>query len=160
MDLPQLLRKLGWLAFGLMWVPFAGIFIGMIGLPSGDYAWSELPILTRTSMVLVGFFTVASMGLLFGAPVVSGLANRSVLSQGVPAKAKVVSISDTGLTVNNNPVVRLALEVHPPGGSIFQAETEKLISRLQVPQFQPDQWVDVKYHPQTRAVAIADEAGQ
>jgi hypothetical protein len=69
----------------LMWLPFATMFIGMIGLPNGDYAWGELPILTRTSLLAVGALAIASTILLVGATIVSGVENSEILKDGQPA---------------------------------------------------------------------------
>jgi hypothetical protein len=86
--------------------------------------------------------------------VISGLANQAVLKQGQLAPAKVLKIETTGTTVNHNPVVRLRLEVRPPGQPPFEAETERLVSIIDIPQFQPGAMVHVKYDPATKAVAV------
>jgi hypothetical protein len=39
---------------------------------------------------------------------------------------------------------------------VFQAETERLISRLEVVQVQPGATVKVRFDPATHAVALAD----
>lgn len=148
------MRRLSWILFGLMWIPFTGIFIGMIGLPEGDYAWIELPMITRTSIILTGLLGGLSMLIMIGIPIISWLRNREVRDEGLPAQAKILKIWDTGTTINQNPVVGLLLEVHPPGGTPFQAETEQLISRLQVPMIQPGMEISVKYDPHTQAVAL------
>ena len=154
MNLARQLRRIGRAMFLAMWIPFGTSFIGMIGMPAGEYAWSELPALTRYSLVIGGALAAASTLLLIGAPMVSAISGRSLMRTGQPAKAKVVSLTDTGTTINNNPVVRLVLEVQPPTGSPFEAETEKLISRLDVPNIQPGAVLDVRYDPETREVAI------
>lgn len=151
------LRKTGWIVFGLMWIPFIGIFVGMIQLPEGSYEWIELPLITRTSMILTGILAGLSALLLVGGPIVSGLRNRAVRSEGLPAQAKILKIWDTGTTINENPLVGMLLEVHPPGGAVFQAETEQLISRLQIPVIQPGMELEVKYDPHTQAVALVME---
>jgi hypothetical protein len=53
-------------------------------------------------------------------------------------------------------MVRMLLEVQPPGEPAFQAEAERLVSRLQIPQIQPGNVVGVKYDPSSRAVALLD----
>ena len=55
MNLSKTMRKLGRLAFALMWIPFASL----IGLPAGDHAWSELPQLTRYCLAVSGVLAVA-----------------------------------------------------------------------------------------------------
>jgi hypothetical protein len=48
----------------------------------------------------------------------------------------------------------MLLEVQPATGSPFQAETEMLVSRLEIPQIQPGMVVSVKYDSKTKAVAL------
>ena len=157
MKLSNTMRRAGWLAFGLMWVPFITLMVSMFRLPGGDYAWSELPLLARFSIVGVGVLFLASMVLLLGTSIVNWLSNLATLARGVPAEAVILKISDTGTTINNNPVVRLLLEVHPPDQLPFQAETEQTLSRLQIPQVQPGATVQVKYNPTNHAVALVSQ---
>jgi hypothetical protein len=157
MLLSQRLRTIGRLSFFLLWIPFAGLMISMFGMPDGEYDWAELPVLARYSFIGLSFFGVTSISLMVGASITAGLSNRSVLSRGRPATATILKIWDTGTTINKNPVVRMQLEVHPPDEPVFQAETERLIPRLQIPQIQPGSVVHVKYDPQTRAVALVSE---
>lgn len=156
MKISKHMRRLGWISFGLAWIPFTTFFIGMIGMPDGDYAWVELPLLSRGSIVVGGLLFGLSTIMLIGAPMLSGLSNQSVLKNGRPAAAKILSISDTGTTINQNPVVRFTLEVTPSDGMPFQAEAEQLISRLQVPSVQPGAMVEVMYDPDTKSVALVD----
>jgi hypothetical protein len=137
-----------------MWVPFATMFVGLIGLPEGSYSWSELPSLARASMVVGGVLAAAAVVLLVASPLTASLTNRSVLVSGLPAEATIVEIHDTGTTINQSPVVRMILEVRPPGGSPFRAEMEQWIGRLEVSQIQPGTVVQVRYDPKSHAVAL------
>ncbi len=157
MILSKRLRKLGWLIFRLMWIPFITLMIGMIGMPNGEYSWSELPTLTQYSLIGVGIFGAAATILFIGAPIVSAFTNQSISKSGILAEGKIIKISDTGTTINNNPVVRLLVEVQSANQPPFQAETERLIPRLQVPQIQPGAVVKLKYDPDTKEVALVDE---
>jgi hypothetical protein len=51
-------------------------------------------------------------------------------------------------------VVRFILQVTPQGRPQFQAEAERLVSRLEIPQFQPGRVVQVKFDPDSKAVAV------
>ena len=64
MRLSKNMRKVGWWAFGLMWIPF----VTLIGLPAGEYAWSELPQHTQYGMATSGLLCATSTLLLVGAP--------------------------------------------------------------------------------------------
>ncbi len=76
---------------------------------------------------------------------------RQLQRTGQPAKATFLRIWDTGTTINNDPVVWLELEVHPEKAAAFQAKTKCLISRLDVPKFQPGCTIPVRYDPADHA---------
>jgi hypothetical protein len=153
----RLLTRLGWTLFALGWIPFAGIFIGLIGFPEGSYNWAEVPTLTRYSIIATVITFGFSMLTLLGSPLLSWWTNRRVMKSGQNAEAEVLDTWDTGTTINNNPLVGFRLEVHPGTGSSFTAETEKLISRLQLHKFQPGAKVKVRYDPESKEVALLDD---
>jgi hypothetical protein len=153
-NLPKQLRRWGWISFSIMWLPFTTLMVAMMGMPSGEYAWAELPLLARASLLIGGFFTLTSTILLVGAPIAGAVINQRIISSGRLATAKILSIADTGTTINRDPLVRFLLEVQAVDRPAFQAETEKLVSRLEIPQIQPGSLVEVKYDPESLAVAI------
>ncbi len=69
---------------------------------------------------------------------------QTLLATGEPAQAKILKLSDTGTTINDNPQVRLLLEVHPLNRTPYQVETMCLVSRLRISQVQPGAVVAVK----------------
>ena len=62
----------------------------------------------------------------------------------------------TGTTINQDPVVEFVLEVHAPGGEVYEAHSTALVSRLNVPQFQPGRTVPVKVDPPDRRRVALD----
>jgi hypothetical protein len=79
-----------------------------------------------------------------------------ILAIGKPAKATIIDISDTGVTINKDPVVAFYLEVQPEQGPPFRAKTEALVSRLDVPQVQPGKVLPVKFDPQQQSRVAID----
>lgn len=73
--------------------------------------------------------------------------NRALLASGEPAPAVILAASDTGVTVNDSPQVRLRLEVRPAGRPPFQAETTLLVGRLQVGMIVPGMSVQARFDP-------------
>lgn len=71
-----------------------------------------------------------------------------IVSIGRPAPATVVRLVDTGVTINNDPVVEFVLRVEPPGGTPYEARSQALVSRLDVPAVQPGRVFPVKVDPQ------------
>ena len=89
----------------------------------------------------------------------SGVAETKALQQtGVAAEATIVQIWDTGITVNDGPVIGMEVEVYPAEGEPWRATIPKsLISRLDVPRFQPGQIVKVRFDPMDRSRVALDE---
>lgn len=88
----------------------------------------------------------------------TGIADtRALQASGVPAQATIVSISDSGITLNEDPVVDFVLEVRgQDGGAPYRATTRSPISRLDVPRFQPGATVPVKVDPRNPAHVVLD----
>src|SRR5512147_1345760 len=127
-NLAGTLRKIGRVLFILMWIPAAGTFFGMLGLPEGSYDWADLPLLVRVSLIALGVFGVGAMVLMFGSPLVGGLQDRALLQNGLDAQAAILEVQPTGMVINNYHYgVGLLLEVRPPGGAPFQARIERLV---------------------------------
>ena len=78
----------------------------------------------------------------------AGLSQAKELQKiGRPAEALILQISDTGWTLNDDPVVDFLLEVHPEKEQPYQARTKLVISRVHIPQFQPGATVPVRIDP-------------
>lgn len=89
----------------------------------------------------------------------SGVADtKSLQETGVAAEATIVKIWDTGITVNDDPVIGMEVQVYPEEGEPWSATIPKsLISRLDIPRFQPGQTVHVRFDPQDRSRVGLDE---
>lgn len=90
----------------------------------------------------------------------SGVADtKSLQETGIAAEALILRIWDTGITVNDDPVIGMEVEVrHPAEGEPWRVAIEKsLISRLDIPRFQPGQTVQVRVDPQDRSRVGLDE---
>jgi hypothetical protein len=88
----------------------------------------------------------------------SGVSEAKRLQEaGTPAAARILKIWDTGITVNEDPVIGLEVEIAREDGSVYTATIPKsLISRLDVPQFQPGLPVSVRIDPQDPAKVAID----
>ena len=73
---------------------------------------------------------------------------REIREKGLPAKGTVLKIWETGVRVNDNPVVGFLLEIHAEEMAPYKAETKALISILQIPQIQPGAVLPVRYDPE------------
>jgi len=74
--------------------------------------------------------------------------SRELRKNGVWAPAQILSIWDTGWTVNDDPVIGMKVRVQPTDRPPFEATVERTaISRLAVPMFQPGRTVAVRFNP-------------
>lgn len=71
---------------------------------------------------------------------------KELQASGIAAPAEILRIWDTGITVNQDPVIGMEVEVRPTDRPPYKAKIEKsLISRLDVPQFQPGKVIQVRF---------------
>ncbi len=70
---------------------------------------------------------------------------QNLMQNGADATAEVLSITDTGATVNMNPVVVLVLKVTPSAGAEFQTAAQVMVPRIAVPRVGDK--VKIKYNP-------------
>ncbi|MBJ7291837.1 hypothetical protein [Williamsia sp.] len=73
---------------------------------------------------------------------------QTLMATGVVGQATIGGIRDTGMTVNENPVVELDLQVTSPNvPNPYPVTHRQMINRLQVPQLQPGTTVQVRVDP-------------
>src|SRR5205823_9021526 len=64
-----------------------------------------------------------------------GKRKRRLQEAGVNAPAQILTVQDTGVTVNNNPRIKLTLNVSPQDGSAaFEVATKQTVSRVAIPR--------------------------
>jgi hypothetical protein len=85
--------------------------------------------------------------------------DRGILERGIPARARIISARQTGVMVNYQPQVSFQLEVEPPSGTPYHAETKAVIPMVNIPQFQPGGEVSVKIHPTDPTKVVLDLGG-
>jgi hypothetical protein len=68
-----------------------------------------------------------------------------VAQNGLDASADVLSVMDTGATINMNPVVELKLHIIPASGAAFEATARTMVSRIAVPR--KGDKINIKYNP-------------
>ena len=92
----------------------------------------SIPLVVR----IIGFVVVTLLAVLI--PMAFGFSpnrkQRWLLQNGTPARAAVLQVLDTGVTINDNPMVKLVLRVMPEVGGEFEATADALVSRVAVPR--------------------------
>jgi hypothetical protein len=80
----------------------------------------------------------------------------AIIADGVPASARVQRLVDTGITINDDPVVEFVLAVQPGPGPGHEARARALVSRLDLPAVQPGRVFAIHYDPQQPERAAID----
>jgi hypothetical protein len=75
----------------------------------------------------------------------NALEQSELIHTGKRAAAHILDVHDTGMTVNENPRVKVRLRVEPPGEEPFEVERKVLVSRVRIPR--AGERVEVVYDP-------------
>ncbi|MEO6253778.1 MAG: hypothetical protein ABIO79_10750 [Ferruginibacter sp.] len=142
----------------------AGVWIGLVAGLGG--------LIIGVGSVLVnggpaGVYIAAGILLLFGgmfflfykllfAPMI--LASR-LRKTGLPGKALIKEVRDTGVTVNNSPQVKLLLEIKNSFGQKYTTTIRTLVSRLQPFIYQPGMTIPVLIDPKDENKVVIDSRG-
>ncbi len=85
-----------------------------------------------------------------------GRKKKDILANGIQARATITNVQDTGMTINDNPRVKLTLQVTPDGEMPFEATKKLTVSRIAIPRIGDSMWV--RYDPADPGAIEFDEA--
>ncbi len=92
------------------------------------------------------FVDKVNQGLDMGQAAMDGVQMQNMIAQtGLDASAEVLSVADTGATVNMNPVVEMKLKVMPAVGAAYETTSKTMVSRIAVPRV--GDMLKIKYNP-------------
>jgi hypothetical protein len=139
----------------------AGIWIGIIGGIIGLLVGIIAVVTTAGSL---GIYIALGMLVIFGGmfylfyrlffkPMIN--ANR-LQKTGLPGKGTILEVKDTGVTINNNPQVKLVLEVKNSFGQKYRAQCRVLVSRINPNMFRPGMEVPVLIDPKNEQNVVID----
>jgi hypothetical protein len=107
-------------------------------LSGGQLAWLPWVLLA------VAIVTLSPLALwIFSGP---SKQEQRLLVEGIPAAARVLTVTDTKLTLNKDPILELELEVLPNDAAAYTATVKGPISRVAFPRV--GDRVTVRYDPQ------------
>jgi hypothetical protein len=133
------LRSMGGIG-NLMLLGAVGSLVGAV-FASGD---AQGALLTVALSLGISGFVFRAFGKKMGR--LSGVDER-LREVGIPGTAKIISMSDTGITVNQNPVAGFTLEVSVEGREPYQVDIRQLLSRLMTGAVLPGMTVPVLVDP-------------
>jgi hypothetical protein len=142
----------------------AGIWIGLIG---GLIGLAVALIAVLTTAGSSGPYISVAMLAIFGGvffllfkliikPIINA---KRLMASGLPGKATITSVNDTGVTINNNPQVKLTLDVKGHLGQRYTTTLRTLVSRINPFVYQPGMEVPVKIDPRNEMNVIIDTSG-
>src|SRR4030066_2085314 len=92
------------------------------------------------------FVDKVNQGLDMGQSAMDGVNAQNMVAQtGLEATAEVLSVADTGATINMNPVVEMKLKVTSSAGTTFETTAKTMVSRIAVPR--TGDKIKIKYNP-------------
>lgn len=143
----QRARRISWIFFILMWIPLA--FVIHAAVLDEEEPPVEALLLFFALCMLFAFLQAGSFG-------IGWLEKNAIRKKGTPAKATVLSVSETGTMVNDQPLLRIELEVQPPYDTRFVTTVEYVVPFTFLPQLQAGNKLQVFYLEETKEVALAD----
>ncbi len=164
----NLIQQYPWLLVPgmLMWVFFGLGYWAQTVAEKGDAAARVLgmdPASASSMCFIVGaVFLILSVGLVGGLVTQRKRAiakkQSSIRQDGVPARARILGLKETGARTNRNPWVELELEIIRVGVDSYRVTTEALISTLAIPRVQPDCVIDVRVDPHDPQQIVIEES--
>jgi len=142
----------------------AGVWIGIIGGIIGLAVGVGAVVATGGSE---GKYIALGMLLLFGGVfyllyrlIFKPLINTARLQKtGIPARATILEVKDTGVTINNSPQVKLILELKNSFGQKYTTQTRVLVSRINPNAYMPGMEIPVKIDPKNEQNVVLDFSG-
>lgn len=141
-----------------------GIWIGIIGGIVGLLVGVGAVVSTGGSSGIymgLGMFAIfGAMFYIFYRIFFKPMINNSRLQKtGLPGKGRILEVKDTGVTINNNPQVKLILEVKNSLGQKYTAECRVLVSRINPGAYSPGMELPVKIDPNNEMNVVPDVSG-
>ena len=99
-------------------------------------------------LMALGILLPLGITLLVLVPIIRrGLQRSHLARSGVSAKAIVLSLSQTGTMINDQPLCLIELKVLPEGGTPYTASIKQVVALTDIPKVQPGAHVNVMYDP-------------
>jgi hypothetical protein len=145
-------RNVAWVCFGLMWIALA-VFV--LHHPT-DAPADEVMLPVFAFLSLLFTFILLLVISTIGPLLISWRESNLVQKQGTLVPAVIRNIADTGIRINNQQVLEIAIMVHPPHEAAFGATVRRIIPYSSIPQVQPGSQIEVYYIPGTTRVAMPE----
>ena len=79
---------------------------------------------------------------------------------GVPGKARIVEVHETNITINNDPQLKLIIELMNTNGAVYTTTCKTIVSRFRPVSYKPGKEINVKIDPKDEMNVIVDVLAQ
>ena len=140
-----------------MWIGIIGGIIGLlVGVGAVITTGGKYGIWMGLGMLVI----FGGMFYLFYRIFFKPMFNASRLQKtGLPGKVRILEVKDTGVTINNNPQVKLMLEVKNSFGQKYTTQCRVLVSRINPGAYQAGMELPVKIDPKNEKNVVIDFSG-
>jgi hypothetical protein len=140
-----------------MWIGFVGGIIGLlVGIGAVVATGGQSGIYIGLGMLVI----FGGMFYLFYRLFFKLMINTARLQKtAISGTAKILKVRDTGVTINNNPQVKLMLEVKNNFGQKYNAQCRVLVSRINPNAYMPGMEIPVKIDPKNEQNLVIDFSG-
>ncbi|MCX6744455.1 MAG: hypothetical protein NTX82_02945 [Candidatus Parcubacteria bacterium] len=108
------------------------------------YYFQNMPFVMPIAMLIVMLpIIIWSMRFMFG----TFFTREDILKDGISSQAKIMSITDYGLSVNNQPVFKITLEVNSPSQGTYQVTKDFFVPQMDLANMKVGDMVKVKIDP-------------
>jgi hypothetical protein len=137
-----------------------GVIGGLIGLAAGIFAPLAAGDTTGAIFgVVFGLIFIAIFGGVFVGIFKPIMEQKKLLKEGTPVKGEILEISDTGVTLNDSPQIKLKIRVIPTVGSPYETTMKTFVSRINPNVYMPGQTVDLKVSKKDKMKIVIVPAG-
>lgn len=118
------------------------------------------PVSSATSKIVTLFIVIAVGGaflvgmLFFWWPAHQ---QAQILKTGIEADATITNVAPTGNLYNNQPQVRITLQVHPTSGGDYTADVVMVINPVYLSRYQPGTQAHIRYDQHDRTKIAIEE---
>ncbi len=138
----------------------AGTIIGLVGgLVGGGIGLAAAFMADPLVGAFVGGFLLLMFFIMYRAFIKPSMEYSRLIKTGIPGTGTVLSISETGTRINNQPLCKIELQVTIPGKPSYNTVTKTVISYLQAAQFQPGTQVPIMVDPKNNMKVVLIRQG-
>ncbi|MDE3214546.1 MAG: hypothetical protein KGM98_15055 [Bacteroidota bacterium] len=134
-----------------------GIFGGVVGVAMGVIAVLRAGGPQSVQIAIAMVLVFGAMGVLLYKLLWQPRFNvRRLQKSGIPARGKILHVQETNVSVNNNPQLKLEIELTNKDGKTYTAHCKTIVSKKSPVFFQPGKEVKVKVDPSNEKNIIID----